>query len=100
MKWNIFYHFRSQITEISTRISFLNPSIYLIIFSDDFLTISKNDFDDFDDFFRIYDDFMRYQSGSNACNIFFQFTKKIIHKMLSAGKTEQYEFLEKLQKKI
>ena len=37
---------------------FFNPSIYLIKFSDDFLMISMNDFDGFDDFFIMYNDFM------------------------------------------
>ena len=38
---------------------FLNPSMYLIIFADDFSTILMNNIDDFDDFFLLmYDDFM------------------------------------------
>ena len=44
----------------SHRIFIKNPSIYLIIFADDFLTILVNDFDNFDDFFLMFDDFMVY----------------------------------------
>ena len=38
--------------------------MYAFNLSDDFFTISVNVFDDFDDFFLIFDDLMFYLSGS------------------------------------